>query len=333
MRPLFLSSVFENSGKSMVALGLAKNFKGKVGYYKPFREDVLCIDNRVVDRDAYLMKKALDLEYSEEMLSPLKYDIFSPVSMEAITTGYERVKGDADFMVVESAQLFTTGALHRVEGVSIAQAIGAEIVLVATSEPDALDKVAHHARLMEKAGIKLKGVILNKSDDPAVERLLEGAGVRVLGSIPVARDLGYLHVSEIAEALNAEVLAGEEGLERTIEKTMVGGMTAESAMKDMRRLPKKAMIAGGDRADMLTAALATDTSCLILTGGLYPARQILAKADELKVPVLLVGHSTAVTAEMVDRLIARINPNDVDKIEHIADLVRRHVNLEAIWGD
>ena len=210
MRPLFLSSVLENSGKSMVALGLAKNYKGKVGYYKPFREDVLCIDNRVVDRDAYLMKKALDLEISEEMLSPLKYDIFSPVSMDAITTGYERVKGDADFMIVESPQLFTTGALHRVEGVSVAQAIGADIVLVATSHPDALDKVAHHSRLMEKAGLKLKGVILNKSDDPAVERLLEGAGVRVLGSIPVARELGYLHVSEIAEALNAEVLAGEE---------------------------------------------------------------------------------------------------------------------------
>ena len=140
-------------------------------------------------------------------------------------------------------------------------------------------------------------------------------------------------MSEIAESLNAEVLAGEEGLERTIEKTMVGGMTAESALKDMRRLPRKAMITGGDRSDMLTAALATDTSCLILTGGLYPARQILAKADELKVPVLLVGHSTAVTAELVDRLIARINPNDTEKIEHIADLIRRHVNLEAIWED
>jgi uncharacterized protein len=206
MRPLFLSSVFENSGKSMVALGLAKNYKGKVGYYKPFREDVLCIDNRVVDRDAYLMKHVLDLEPTEEMLSPLKYDIFSPVSMDAVTAGYERVKGDAEFMIVESAQLFTTGALHRVEGVSIAQAIGADIVLIATDEPDALDKVAHHARLMEKAGIKLKGVILNKSDDPAVERLLEGAGVRVLGSIPEARELGYLHVSEIAEALLLELV-------------------------------------------------------------------------------------------------------------------------------
>ena len=158
MRPLFLSSVFENSGKSMVALGLAKNYKGKVGYYKPFREDVLCIDNRVVDRDAYLMKHVLDLEPTEEMLSPLKYDIFSPVSMDAVTAGYERVKGDAEFMIVESPQLFTTGALHRVEGVSIAQAIGADIVLIATDEPDALDKVAHHARLMEKAGIKLSAL-------------------------------------------------------------------------------------------------------------------------------------------------------------------------------
>ena len=333
MRPLFLSSVIECSGKSMVALGLAKNYKGKVGYYKPFREDVLCIDNRVVDRDAYLMRRAFDLDFSEEMLSPLKYDIFSPVSMDSITTGYERVKGDADFMIIESSQLFTTGALHHVEGKSIAAALDADIVLVSTSEPETLDKVASSVRLLEKEGLKLKGVILNKSDDPAVERLLEGAGITVLGSIPVARELGHLHVSEIAEAINAEVLAGEEGLDRTVDKTMVGGITAESSLKDTHRLPRKAMITGGDRSDMLTAALATDISCLILTGGLYPARHVLAKADELKVPVLLVGHSTAVTAELVDRLIARIDPNDAEKIEHIADLVRRHVNLEAVWGD
>ena len=29
MRPIFLSSVLEYSGKSMVALGLAKNFQGR----------------------------------------------------------------------------------------------------------------------------------------------------------------------------------------------------------------------------------------------------------------------------------------------------------------
>ena len=333
MKPIFLSSMLECSGKSMIALGLAKNFNGKVGYYKPFREEVMFMDGRVVDRDAYMMKRALGLEFGEELLSPLKYDIFNPVSMDRVVEGYEKVKGDAEGMLVEGAQLFSTGALHRMEGMSIAQRLGASTVLVSTDSPDSLDKIFIHKRLMEDQGQEIKGVILNKCDNPAVERLLEGGGVRVLGTIPTITELGYLRVNEIAEALNAEVLAGEEGLKRSVEKVMVGGMTAESAMKEMRRLTRKAMVTGGDRADMLMAALSTDTSCLVLTGGLYPAAPVLAKAEELKVPVLLVGHGTQVTADMVDHLVARIDPNDDAKIELVADLVRRHVDVDAVWND
>jgi BioD-like phosphotransacetylase family protein len=332
MRTLFLSSVLEYSGKSTVALGLAKNYDGKLSYYKPFREEVLCIDHRVVDRDAHMMKKALGLQASEEVLSPLKYDIFNPVSMESIVDGFEKAKGDADCMLVEGPQLFSTGARHRMDGMSIAKELGAEVVLVSPGTPEALDKICIYKRLMEASGQKLLGVVLNMCDDPGVERLVKNGGVAVLGSIPIVEELDYPHVKEIVEGLNAEVLAGEEGLNRNVEKIMVGGMTAESAMKEMRRLNRKAMITGGDRSDMLMAALSTDTSCLILTGGLYPDKPVLAKAEELKVPVLLVGHGTQVTADMVDGLIARIDPSDTTKVELVADLVRRHVDLGKIWG-
>jgi BioD-like phosphotransacetylase family protein len=334
MRTLFLSSMMECSGKSMIALGLAKNYDGKLSYYKPFREEVLCINRRVVDRDAHMMKAALGLEASEETLSPLKYDIFSPVSIDAVVDGFEKVKGDADCVLVEGAQLFSTGARHHLDGMSLAHRLGAEPILIATPSPDALDKISIYERLMAAAGDqKIKGVILNMCDDPGVERLLESGGTRVLGSIPSVPELDYLHVKEIVNGLNAEVLAGEEGLDRSVEKVMVGGMTAESAMKEMRRLTRKVMITGGDRSDMLMAALSTDTSCLLLTGGLYPDNQVLAKAEDLQVPVLLVGHGTQVAADMVDRLIARIDPSDKTKVELVADLVRRHVDLDAVWGD
>lgn len=333
MKTLYLSSVIEYSGKSVIALGLAKNFKERMGYYKPFREEVLCVERRVVDRDAHMMKKALGLDASEEMLSPLKYDIFNPISIDSIVEGFEKVKGDAECMLVEGAQLFSTGARHQLDGMSIARELNAEVVLVAPGTPEAIDKIQVYQRLMDMNGQNLKGVILNKCDDPKVKKLVESGGTTVLGCIPSVEELNYLHVKEIAEGLNAEVLAGEEGLDRSVEKVMVGGMTMESAMKEMRRLNRKALIAGGDRADMLMAALSTDTSCLILTGGLYPDSPILVKADELKVPVLLVGHGTQVAADMLDNLIARIDPSDTAKVELVADLVRRHVDLNKIWAD
>ena len=123
------------------------------------------------------------------------------------------------------------------------------------------------------------------------------------------------------------------GSVRLLIMVMVGGMTAESAMKEMRRLNRKAMITGGDRSDMLLAALSTDTSCLILTGGLYPDNHVLAKAEELQVPVLLVGHGTQVAADMFENLIARIDPSDTAKVDMVAEMVRRHVDLTKVWGD
>lgn len=333
MRTLFLSSVLEYSGKSTIALGLAKNFSGRLGYYKPFREEVLCINHRVVDRDAHMMRTALRLEASEEMLSPLKYDIFNPVSIQSVIEGFDKVKDESEFMLVEGPQLFSTGARHHMDGMTIAKELGAEVILVSPGTPEAIDMITIYQRLMEASGQNLKGVILNKCNNPGVKKLVENGGVDVLGTIPALEELNYPRVKEIAEGLNAEVLAGIEGLNRSVEKVMVGGMTAESAMKEMRRLNRKAMITGGDRSDMLLAALSTDTSCLILTGGLYPDNHVLAKAEELQVPVLLVGHGTQVAADMFENLIARIDPSDTAKVDMVAEMVRRHVDLSKVWGD
>jgi hypothetical protein len=59
----------------MVTLGLAKNSPLRVGYYKPFKEVVMTCGDRVIDQDAYLMKRALGLRFDEEDLCPLVYDI------------------------------------------------------------------------------------------------------------------------------------------------------------------------------------------------------------------------------------------------------------------
>ena len=144
---------------------------------------------------------------------------------------------------------------------------------------------------------------------------------------------GAVALSQQAEALGAEVLNPERGMDELVEKVMIGAMTPETALMYMRRLARKAIITGGDRADIQMAALSTDTSCLVLTGGLYPPKPVVAKAYEVGVPILVTRHNTMEAAEMIDRLIARIDPADEDKIQRIAEMVKRHVDLDAIWKD
>jgi len=78
------------------------------------------------------------------------------------------------------------------------------------------------------------------------------------------------------------------------------------------------------------AALQTDTSVLILTGNIYPDVRILAKAEELGVPVLLVPYDTFTTVKEVANLSGRIKPRDTKKIELAKNLVTEYVDWNSI---
>jgi BioD-like phosphotransacetylase family protein len=333
MRNLFLGSVTERSGKSMVTLGLAKNHPGRVGYFKPFREVMMSREGRVFDQDAYLMKRALGLEWTEEELSPFAYDVFRPAELDDIMAGYRRVQGGAETMLIEGTRDITTGCLGAVSGMAIAKAADAPVVLVSSAQPPALDKICMLRQLMDQYPLRFRGVILNQVEDPRYGRLLASKGVRVLGEVPPLRELRHYRVQEVAEALGATVLVGDKGMDGTVERVMIGAMSPETALVHMRRVARKALVTGGDRADILTAALSTDTSCLVLTGGLMPARSVLARAYEAGVPVLLTDLHTLEASDRLDHLIARIDPDDRGKIDLIARTVREHVDLEAVWEE
>lgn len=331
MKSLFLGSVTERSGKSMVTLGLALNYPGKVGYFKPFKEMLMNDSEKLVDQDAFLMKKALKLHCDEERLSPFIYDVLRPMDMSVIVEAFDHVKGESEVMLVEGTRDITSGFLQDVSGMAIAEALKAEIVLVSSTTPCALDRIALLVQLMRSYNVKFKGVVLNMCDSPHPKALLKEKGIKVLGVLPEAPDLKRFTVREVVDAMNAEVIV-EDGLDNVVEEVMIGAMTPETAIKYLRRVSRKALITGGDRSDIQMAALETDTSCLVLTGGLYPAKQVIAKAYEKGVPILLTQYDTLETSEMIDHLIARIDPEDSAKMERIKGLVRENIDLDEVWS-
>lgn len=331
MRSLYLGSVVEKSGKSMITLGLAKNFQGQVGFFKPFKEHLMREGDRVIDHDAYLMRRVVGMEPLEEVLCPFTYDIFRPVRMDEIKAAFKKASCDCDLMLIEGTREVTTGYLNDVSGLAIAAATGSDLVLISTPEPAALDKIAMLCKLIGNYKINLKGVILNKTDDLAVANFLESKGIKVLGCVPHIPEMTYFTVKEVAEALSADVVVGRERLDRVVEGVYIGAMTMETALKYMRRHRRKAIITGGDRSDVQLAALSTDTSCLILTGGLYPANQVVSKAFEKSIPILVTRYDTLAASEMVEHLIARIEPEDTEKVRLVEKAVMDNVDLEAVF--
>ena len=329
MKNLFLGSVVERSGKTMVTLGLALNCPVKVGYFKPFKETLMYDRDKLVDQDAFLMKKALKLKCDEERLCPFVYDVLKPVEMTSIVQAYGMVKGESETMLIEGTRDIVSGFLQDVSGMAVAEALSADVILISSSQPSALDKIAMLSQLMKGYKVAFKGVILNMSDSPHAKALLEEKGIPVLGQIPEVPTLKRFNVREVADCIDAEIII-EDGLDNVVQEVMVGAMTPETAVKYLRRVARKALITGGDRADIQMAALSTDTSCLILTGGLYPTKQVVSKAYEAGVPILVTRYDTLETAEMVDHLIARIDPDDASKIEVIKRAVKESVDLQAV---
>ncbi|HNX48267.1 MAG TPA: AAA family ATPase [Methanomassiliicoccales archaeon] len=331
MRSLYLGSVVEKSGKSMVTLGLAKNFQGKVGFFKPFKERLMREGDRVIDQDAYLMRHMLKSDKPEEVLCPFAYDVFRAATMDEVKAAYEKAACDCEMMLIEGTREVTTGYMNDVSGLAIAEATGSDLILISTSEAAALDKIAMLYKLSKNYKINVKGVILNKTDDLSVANFLESKGIKVLGCVPHIPEMTYFTVKEVAEALSANVIVGEGHMDKVVEGVFIGAMTMETALKYMRRHRRKAIITGGDRSDIQLAALSTDTSCLILTGGMYPANQVVSKAYEKGIPILVTRYDTLATSEMVEHLIARIEPQDAEKVRLVEKAVADNVDLEAVF--
>lgn len=330
MKSIFVSSITPRSGKTVITLGLALNSKVFTGFFKPFQEKLITVNGHLVEEDAYLMQSIIDFEASTSELCPFPRESIPSLTMDQIVDAYERVSKGKELMIIEGVEFITAGFLYGLSGFDIVERLGSDFILLSNADQDSLDRLALIKHYLDYRGIPLKGVILNFCDDVGLENFLRSKGIPVVGSMPYTPSLRALHVFEIVEELNGIVLAGNENLGNIVEKTIIGAMSRESALRYFERVPNKAVITGGDRNDVSLAALETSTSCLILTGGLLPSQEVIDRARSLGVPLVSVRDDTLTASEAIDRMIARIDPNDEKKIRLIKEEVARNVDVSRI---
>ncbi len=304
-KKVYLASVGTRSGKSVLSLGLAMNYPGSVGFYKPFRESLVNIDGKHMDQDAVLMASVLNL-HDGEKLSPFVYDIYAPLTIEDVVEGYKAIEGGRDFVIIEGSRDFANGFSHGISHLDIAEAMGTPIILVSSTDHQSLDAVSLFKCLCESRGIELKGVVLNRCTGDKEIKFLESKGINVIGGIPVIPELGTFHVHEITEVIKSKVVAGKKGMNRLVEEILVGAMSPQVAVRYMRRSKCKAVITGGDRTEIMLAALSTNTSCIVVTGGIMPSRMVTSRADEIDVPIIMTDDNTLTVVETLEHLIAQI---------------------------
>ncbi len=91
-------------------------------------------------------------------------------------------------------------------------------------------------------------------------------------------------------------------------------MNPQAALKYLRQVKQAAFITGGDRTDLILAALDQSTSCLILTGFIQPDLKVITVANEKGIPIILSPSDTYTTIRNLEKLKPGIQRDEIDKV-------------------
>jgi uncharacterized protein len=120
-------------------------------------------------------------------------------------------------------------------------------------------------------------------------------------------------------------------LHRTVKNIFIGAMSADSALKNpLFQEECKIVITSGDRDDMIIAAMENDAAAVILTNNILPSSTLIAQANRLNIPLLLVSADTYEIARQIENMESLLTKNDSQKIALIEQMVRSHVNLKTL---
>lgn len=343
MKNIIVGSIDENAGKTSLIIGLGKAISGKkFGYLKPFGDRLLYRKKRLWDQDTALIANIFELDQSSEDMtigfehSKLLYMFDEESTKAKLVEMTNNLAKDNDALFIEGGKDLTYGASIRLDSLSLARNMnGTLVIVVSGTEGTIIDQVTFIKKYVDMAGINF-GIVINKVanlEDYRNNYLrdIKELGVKVLGVIPFEPDLTYVPVSYVAEKLQARIIAGESGLDRKVKNVFVGAMSGDAAARHpLFKKENKLAITSGDRSDYIVAALESSTSGIILTNNMIPPQNLISKATDRNIPMLLVPYDTFQTAKQVDDMIPLLTKDDSQRIALIQKLIEQNVSVEEI---
>lgn len=342
METFVVTSMRPSAGKTSIIIGIARALEKKIGYLKPFGERFLYRKKRMWDYDAALITNIFGLEENPEDMSIGFHHAKLFSMLDESTTG-ERLRElrsgagmGKDLFFVECGKDISYGSSVHLDAVSLAGKLDAPLIVVASGDDDVIvDDLFFLKRYVNLRGVNLRGVIINKVAnreefrDTRLPRIA-AEGISVLGVIPYSEALPLFSVGYLVDRLFAKVITCEENLGRTVKQIFIASMSVGDALKKpLFQDKQKAVITGGDRSDMIAAALETEPAAVILTNGILPPADLLAQAASRGIPLLLVAADLYETAKQVESLESLPTKDDTEKIDMVTRMVRNHVDLTA----
>jgi len=343
MDRLVIGSTSRGAGKTSLIVGIGRALGGNLCYRKPFGDRLVYRRKVARDYDAALVSTVFGLQGNPEEATigfehaKLKYMYDEEGRRKRLGEMVPQSPPPGAALLVEAgADLFCGSSVH-LDALSLARYLDARLVLVVAGGENAmLDEIAFVQRQVQLGGVKFAGVIVNKLRDVAAFRDMflpkpDALGVPVLGLVALRDELTHPSIAYVVERLFGKVLTGDAALGRLVKNVFIGAMSADAALRSpLFQHPGKLIITSGDRTDMVLASLEGDTACVVLTNNVVPPANILSRAAERGIPLVLVSQDTYQVAAQIDKLEPLITAGESAKLESLAQLVRGHVQLDRL---
>lgn len=349
-RSLYIASTQGGGGKTTIAVGLCLALRERglnAGYFKPVGTLAAHAGDVLLDEDAEFVADLLQLPDNLTDICPVVldedalHDVLSGAEVDAMSrvkTAYDRVRAGKDIVICEGLGEIWQGRFLRTSGAEVVAELDLSTLLVAKfAGARLLDDIIYVKDALKQ---RLLGVLFNMVPESRLRvvedeytRFLERSGVKSYGALVSTPMLSAVSVAEIAEALDGSFVTGERYGGRLAETYMIGAMSPEHALRYFQLTPNKVVIVGGDRAEIVLAALDTPTVAVVLTGNYVPSPAVLERAEERGVPLVLVETDTVSAADGLRHLFGRLRVKDHAKIELIAKLIGEQVDLDRLVHD
>ncbi len=355
-KSIYINPTEAYCGKSLVTLGLIEHLlhsMQKVGIFRPIIKSRPGGD---IDRDIHLFLTHFQIQadyeetygYTTDELQSLEAHGKHDEVLDGIITKYKNLEDKFDFVVIEGSDFEGKNSLYEFNlNQEIAKNLNSPVIMV--GKADTSLSIEEQSYNMKQSidnfidnGCQVVKVIVNLVPDhlrQPLEKELRSflpEELHHIDFLPEDHVLSSPSIAEIAEALDAKVLYGQDQLTRLAYYNTIAAMQPHNYLQRIRE--NSLVITPGDRGDIVMTTLQAHQSSnypslagIILSAG-YELEEAYHKLlDGLQdiVPVLFVKTNTFDTANKVANIKSYLKPTSHRKIA----LAKQHFEKEVAMAE
>ncbi|MBZ4042395.1 phosphate acetyltransferase [Flavobacterium hibisci] len=354
-KAIYIATSDQNSGKSIITLGLMSILIGKtakVGYFRPIIEDFVDgeQDNHI---ETVLSYFNLDIKF-EDAYAITKSKLIKKKNkgkigevLDLIIEKYKKLEERFDFVLVEGTSFTGEGTSIELDlNVLIAKNLGIPTIIIGSGVGKTLEELLDSLYLVYDSfkvkEVEVLSVFANKVQPENIELVTKSLQKTLpsnvlINTIPLISSLNNPTMQEIVNELDAKVLFGENYLNNEIGHFSVGAMQLHNYLVHLH--DNALVITPGDRSDIILGALQANESAnyptisgIILTGNILPEESILKLIEGLSaiVPIIAVDGGTYHITNKIGAIRSEIYANNTHKIETSITTFEKYVDNDAL---